>query len=259
MKLYSAIPGLLTDANGHGEHVASIAAGKSAQDIESGVNFEGMAPDADLSSIKAMGLVLGVGRDSDVIRAFEIASNLQCEIINLSLGSSDVPQTLEDDPLESVITQLTSNGTIIVASAGNNGPQPETITSPGCCTDAITVGAWDEFNGGVTAWSSRGPSLGQVKPDIVAPGVDVDSALIGILGAQSDNPTQRFGYLSGTSQAAPHVTGLLACVKQMFKANGIQLTTSLVKQIFASYGQAKNNDVGYGLIDWSMFENYLKR
>jgi hypothetical protein len=44
----------------------------------------------------------------------------------------------------------------------------------------------------------------------------------------------------------------------MFTERGIQLTTTLAKQVFAAYGTTKDNDKGWGLIDWSMFEQYLK-
>lgn len=259
MQTYTAMPGLYTDGNGHGEHVASIACGKSARDPALNVDCEGMAPDSTLYSIKALGLILGLGRDSDVLKAFEIASSLKCDIVNLSLGSTNVPEVASDDPLESVITQLTNNGMMIIVSAGNGGPKPGTVTSPGSCKDAITVGAWDEFKGAIAAFSSRGPALGETKPDIIAPGINVDSALTGILDVQSDKRPQRFGYLSGTSMAAPHVTGLLACARQTFKERGLSLTTALAKEVFASSGVTKDNDQGWGLINWSLFENYLKK
>jgi len=258
MQMFTALPGLFTDANGHGQHVASIAGGKKARDILLGVDCEGMAPESNLISIKALGFIIGIGRDSDVLKALELSLQTKCDIVNLSMGSDNTAEAATEDPLSAAITKLTSNGMMVIVSAGNAGPKPQTVTSPGSLPDTITVGAWDEFNGSVAEFSSRGPAYDEIKPDIVAPGVQVHSSLTGILDIQSDKKEQRFGYLSGTSMASPHVTGLLACAKQMFTERGIQLTTSLAKQIFAAYGTTKDNDKGWGLIDWSMFEQYLK-
>lgn len=259
MQMRTAIPGLYTDANGHGQHVASTACGKLARDPLLQVDCEGMAPDASLISIKALGFVLGFGRDSDLLKALEISLQLKCDIVNLSVGSTEVTQQAVDDPLSTAISKLTSAGTMVVTSAGNAGPNPQTITSPGALPDAITVGAWDELAGTIAKFSSRGPAYNQIKPDIMAPGIEVHSSLIGILDLQSDMREQRYGYLSGTSMAAPHVTGLLACAKQMFKERGLALDTNTVKTILAAEGQTKNNDTGWGLINWSMFENYLAK
>jgi subtilisin family serine protease len=258
MQMFTALPGLYTDANGHGQHVASIAGGKKARDILLGVDCEGMAPESNLISIKALGFIVGMGRDSDVLKALEISLRTRCDIVNLSMGSDNAAEVATEDPLSAAIAKLTSNGMMIIISAGNAGPKPQTITSPGSLPDTITVGAWDEFNGSVANFSSRGPAYDEIKPDIMAPGVQVHSSLTGILDIQSDKKEQRFGYLSGTSMASPHVTGLLACAKQMFTERGIQLTTTLAKQVFAAYGTTKDNDKGWGLIDWSMFEQYLK-
>ena len=259
MQMYTAMPGLYTDANGHGQHVASTACGKLARDPFLQVDCEGMAPEASLISVKALGFILGYGRDTDLLKGLEISLQLKCDIVNLSVGSSEVTEQAVDVPLSSVISKLTAAGMMVVTSAGNSGPNPQTITSPGTLPDVITVGAWDELAGTIASFSSRGPAYDQVKPDIVAPGVEVHSSLIGILDIQSDMKEQRFGYLSGTSMAAPHVTGLLACAKQMFSERGLNLDTSLAKTIFAAQGQTKNNDTGWGLINWSMFENYLKK
>lgn len=259
MQMHTAMPGLYTDANGHGQHVASTACGKLARDPLLQVDCEGMAPDASLISIKALGFILGFGRDSDLLKALEMSLQLKCDVINLSVGSPKVTEQAADDPLSVAIGKLTAAGTMVVTSAGNSGPKSQTVTSPGALPDAITVGAWDELAGTIANFSSRGPAYDQIKPDIMAPGVQVHSSLIGILDIQSDMKEQRYGYLSGTSMAAPHVTGILACAKQMFKERGSTLDTSTVKTIFTAEGQTKNNDTGWGLINWSMFENYLKK
>ncbi|MFF5081584.1 S8 family serine peptidase [Actinoplanes sp. NPDC000266] len=88
-------------------------------------------------------------------------------------------------------------GTFVVASAGNGGPGCATVNlPPGPYPDVVTVGATDHA-GAVAAFSSRGPGA---KPDLVAPGARIRSAL----------PGGGYGEMSGTSMAAPHVAGVVA-------------------------------------------------
>ncbi|MFI7079655.1 S8 family serine peptidase [Micromonospora sp. NPDC049903] len=88
-------------------------------------------------------------------------------------------------------------GTFVVASAGNSGPGCATVNlPPGPYPDVVTVGATDHA-GAVAAFSSRGPGA---KPDLVAPGARIRSAL----------PGGGYGEMSGTSMAAPQVAGVVA-------------------------------------------------
>ncbi|WKU04000.1 S8 family serine peptidase [Micromonospora sp. HUAS LYJ1] len=88
-------------------------------------------------------------------------------------------------------------GTFVVASAGNGGPGCATVDlPPGPYPDVVTVGATDHV-GAVAAFSSRGPGA---KPDLVAPGARIRSAL----------PGGGYGEMSGTSMAAPQVAGVVA-------------------------------------------------
>ncbi|GAB2478571.1 S8 family serine peptidase [Promicromonospora xylanilytica] len=199
--------GSVVDGNGHGTHVASIAAGSG--DASEGEN-RGMAPDADLM----VGKVLddqGVSTMSVVIEGMEWAAAHGADVVNLSLGfmnSSD-----GTDPASVAVDVLTKqHGTLFVVAAGNSGDH-ETISSPGTASSALTVGAVDDADQ-VTAFSSRGPRAdGAIKPDIAAPGDDIVAARADgtTLGTVVDAHHVAVG---GTSMAAPHVAGAAAALLQ---------------------------------------------
>lgn len=105
-----------------------------------------------------------------------------------------------DSFFHDVIVAWRAAGILPVFSAGNEGSSCGTIGSPADDPLALAVGATDDADG-LAYFSSRGPSLdGVVKPDIVAPGYDVRSSI----------PGDGYGWLSGTSMAAPHAAGVAA-------------------------------------------------
>lgn len=118
-------------------------------------------------------------------------------IVNNSWGSK-LPT---DDPImEDVLRAWADAGMFAVFSNGNHGPACRTSGSPGSRINNYSVGAYGEDNR-IADFSSRGPGQGQsVKPDIAAPGAAVRSAL----------NNGRYGLMSGTSMAAPHVAGAVA-------------------------------------------------
>lgn len=114
-------------------------------------------------------------------------------------------------------------GIIVVSAAGNNGPNPSTVTSPGISKKIITVGASDD-NREIRIWgntlinfSGRGPTAECImKPDILAPGTDIVSCLTPTPYTQNDSSEKlkiisgNYLQLSGTSMSTPLVTGALA-------------------------------------------------
>lgn len=201
----------MKDRYGHGTHVASIAAGTGAK---SGGTYEGVAPGARILDGKVLGDD-GYGSDSDIIAGLEWAAAQNADIVNLSLSGEDRPGI---DLMEEAVNRLSAErGLLVVAAAGNAGPDARTIGSPGSAEKALTVGAVDADDA-VAPFSSRGPTVDGLvaKPDITAPGVDItaaiapDSVISGRVGEQPPG----YATISGTSMATPHVAGAAALLKQ---------------------------------------------
>lgn len=193
------------DDHGHGTHVAGIIGANG------GDTLRGVAPDVKFIAAKVLD-ASGSGWTSDVIAGIEYCldpdnnpeTNDGVNIINMSLGGAPYP----GNPLDSAVDNANKVGVLSVVAAGNNSHGPEwwgTIGSPGTSETALTVGACDStFN---IAWfSSAGPDPlhSAVKPEVVAPGVNILSTIL-------NNQTASW---SGTSMATPHVTGVVALLKQ---------------------------------------------
>lgn len=196
------------DDNGHGTHVAGIIAGNG---YSSRGQYKGVAPKAKIIGIKALD-ENGGGSSSDIIAALsyclEYRDKYNIKIVNLSLGT---PPNIspEKDPLVRAVEKCVAEGLVIVTAAGNSGPGPRTILSPGVSREVITVGAVDDkrtmdiSDDTIASFSSRGPTTeGIQKPDLVAPGVNIKSL--------SNSKLDSYTSLSGTSMATPLISGSLA-------------------------------------------------
>ncbi|MCX4912007.1 S8 family serine peptidase [Streptomyces sp. NBC_00687] len=199
----SFVPGEdVTDRRGHGTHVASIIAGTGAA---SDGREKGVAPGADL----AIGKVLsdsGSGTESGIIAGMEWAARTEhAKVISMSLGSSSAHT--QTDPMSQSVNALSKEtGALFVIAAGNSGPGPYTVNSPGTAAAALTVGAVDSDDR-IAAFSSSGPREGDdgLKPDLTAPGVNVLAARSQYLSGEGPYTAK-----SGTSMATPHVAGAAA-------------------------------------------------
>ncbi|QKW32959.1 S8 family serine peptidase [Actinomadura sp. NAK00032] len=188
------------DRFGHGTHVASTIAGTGAA---AEGEHKGVAPDADL----LIGKVLdddGYGTDSSVIAGMQWAAP-RADIVNMSLGGAPSDGS---DPVSLALTNLTAeHGALFVVAAGNDGTFAS-IGSPGTAEAALTVGAVDGRDR-LADFSSRGPVGISAKPEIVAPGVDIEAARAA--GTAEGTPTgTHYTKMSGTSMATPHVAGAAA-------------------------------------------------
>ncbi len=243
------------DDYGHGTHVAGIIAGNGK---DSGGVQAGVAPGAQLVVLKVLD-ANGMGTVANVITALDWLANngafYGVRVVNLSFGAQPTEQP-EDDPLALATRTLVDKGLVVVAAAGNDGEFGGKkvwggISSPADAPWVLTVGASSTL-GTVTrkddqmaAFSSRGPAVGHfAKPDIVASGVGtISTTSVGSLLALA-NPKNLLSVpcvllgcsaqksapymsLSGTSMAAPVVSGTVAL---MLQANP-NLTPNLVKAI----------------------------
>ena len=246
------------DDNGHGTHVAGCIAGNG---YGSGGKYKGTAPGAKLVGIKVLDR-LGSGKLSQVIAGIqwciEQQEKLGIRVINLSLGSS-AQNGYQDDPVCGAVEKAWQAGIVVVAAAGNEGPEQGTVSSPGIDPTIITVGATDDKNNVpknddiIAEFSSRGPTVdGLAKPDVVAPGVNIISLAApgSLLYKQMKKNRVGTAYLSmsGTSMATPLCAGVVALILQAFP----RLVPDQVKALIT--GTAKplshsRSDEGAGYVD----------
>ncbi|MEK6872107.1 MAG: S8 family serine peptidase, partial [Nanoarchaeota archaeon] len=116
------------DDHGHGTHVAATVAGNG--------KLKGVAPAAEIYAYKIFDAE-GNARGIDLLNAIERATKDGADIISMSLGAFGSP----DDPLSQAADAAVDAGVIVVVAAGNSGPGPSTISSPGTARKVITVGA----------------------------------------------------------------------------------------------------------------------
>ena len=256
------------DDYGHGTHVAGIIAGSGRASAPAGSSQtsngarRGVAPGAHLIVLKALD-VTGNGFTSNVIAAIDYAianrAAYNIRVLNLSVAAG-VYESFTKDPLTLAAKRAVDSGIVVVAAAGNRGrdgsgqPQYGGIASPGNAPWVLTVGASsdlgtvDRRDDVVAAFSSRGPSPidENAKPDLVAPGVNIESTADPSSALYAANPSSRLWgaaktgsepYLSltGTSMAAPVVTGAIAL---MLEANAA-LTPNAVKAILEYTAEAR--------------------
>ncbi|WP_189168194.1 S8 family serine peptidase [Pilimelia anulata] len=204
------------DTEGHGTHVAATVAGSGA----AGGSRRGMAPGARIVN----GRVCDGSycEDSAILEGMHWAVAEQgARVVNLSLGADDLPGT---DPLEQAVNELTArHGALFVVAAGNSGGLGM-VGSPSTADSALSVAAVDRA-GDVARFSAKGlREDGAVKPEIAAPGVEINAARSG--HSPGSGP---YVSMSGTSMATPHVSGAAALLAQQHPDwTGAQLKTALV-------------------------------
>ncbi len=203
------------DDNGHGTQVAGIIAANG--------KHRGIAPEASLYAYKVLQND-GTGLASSVIKGLERAVNEKVDIINMSLGGPGD----SEDPLSTSVNNAVQSGVLVVVAAGNKGSDYWTVLSPASADLALTVGATYKDDR-ITRFSSRGPTPKKfnIKPDIVAPGS----------GLTTTNMNGAYGTHTGTSMAAPVVTGAAALLLELQPDDPPRLTKSKLTQSAKNLGE----------------------
>lgn len=214
------------DDNGHGTHVAGIIGGNG---YSSKGKYIGVAPACNLIGVKVLDY-RGDGNISDVLAGLQwIMDNKKkynIRIVNISVGTTSKENLDENSLLVQGVNAVWDSGIVVVVAAGNNGPGPMSISTPGISRKVITVGSSDdnmtvEVLGNRTKdYSGRGPTPYCIKkPDIVAPGSNIISCNISRFTARGKNTGIRlnatdspmmYTIKSGTSMATPVVSGAIA-------------------------------------------------
>ncbi|MBW2543356.1 MAG: S8 family serine peptidase, partial [Deltaproteobacteria bacterium] len=215
--------------NSHGTHVAGIIAAE-----ENGIGVVGVAPEVDLFAVKVLDGA-GFGLADWIIAGIEWAVLNGVEVINMSIEGPDV-QGLHD-----ACDAAYAAGVILVAAGGNSLAGQGPVEFPAAYDSVIAVTATDPSD-----LPGRFAPVGE-EVELAAPGVDVLSTVAG----------GGYDFLSGTSQAAPHVAGVaaLSILSNTKDINGdgmvdhedvrLMLQTSAI-----DLGDAGRDEIyGFGLVD----------
>lgn len=246
------------DVSGHGTHTMGLMVGSEGSDTV------GVAPGAEwiAAGVIDQGKTLS-NTISDILLAFQWALNpdgdptTTDDVPDVILNSWGVPSGMFgpcDATFWAAIDNVEAAGIVTIFSAGNEGPDAQTIRNPASRAssplNSFAVGAVDDSKI-IAPFSSRGPSVcgsTSIKPEVVAPGVYTLSSSKG----------GGYGYMSGTSMAAPYIAGLVALCRQY----NPDATTDEIKWALISSAEdlgpiGEDNAYGYGLVDASRILDYL--
>ena len=216
------------DDNGHGTHVCGLIAAKA----NDGIGMSGVSNDrADLIVIDAAMNRTKSFTTQDIVLAVDYAVRNGADIINLSVGG-----LFRDYIMDGAVDSAFNNNVLCVCAAGNENSS--LVDSPGDAPGAISVMAHDR-NGKKATFSNYGP-----ERDVSAPGVDIISSYTSIKTVQEGSA--KYVTMSGTSMAAPQVSGLAA----LLKSEDPQLSVRALKNlIYTSSGNGSFSSFGFGRIN----------
>jgi len=233
------------DLNGHGTHVAGIAAAASnnATGI-AGVNWQ-----ARIMPVRVLGMD-GTGYNFDISEGIRWAYQHGAKVINLSLGGPDEAQNMRD-----AVNEARSAGSLVVAAMGNSREEGNPTSYPAAYDSVMAVAATGPSD--VYAFYSQyGPHC-----DISAPGGDMAGPQDpnGIYSSLPTYPVYmttfygyntNYDYVHGTSQAAPHVSGLAALIWSIRPDLSVDQVRNVIQTTAKDLGAPGwDSNYGYGRID----------
>ncbi|MBD3187287.1 S8 family serine peptidase [Candidatus Bathyarchaeota archaeon] len=193
------------DLDGHGTMCASLGVGNAS-------GFTGSAPGANLAAIKMFYMEDGspTAENIDALNAvnyiIDQASTLNITVASCSWGDDNDSADGRDE-LSQIMATLPQHDVITVVAQGNREVGLSRVAAPGAAPSLITVGSFDEDLFGVASHNLIGPNAGgHLKPDVIAPGVDLEGAALG--------GGYRIG--SGTSYATPVAAGIFLLIKEKY-------------------------------------------
>lgn len=218
------------DNNGHGTHLAGIAAAE-----RNNVGIVGVAYQAKIMPIKVMDST-GEGYDDAIADGIVWAADHGAQIINLSLGSDK-----GSDILRQAVAYAYNKGCLLVAAAGNYDDQSEGnpgVSYPASDPKVLAITATDKKNN-VAAYSATGPEV-----DLAAPGMSIYSDW------WDKEDGSGYAYASGTSMAAPFVAGEAALIWSQHRDWSRDQVSEVLEAGAKNLGTSgRDNDYGYGLAD----------
>lgn len=204
---YDNIP---EDEVGHGTHVTGIISARGIKMTQGLAPHCRIVPIRVLGAMKRGGSVVGAGIVENINAGIKYAIDQKVDIINMSLGIKNAGGGL---PHKEVIEYAADQGITIVAAAGNDGKQE--LYYPGANPYVIAIGALG-MEGKVAPYSTYGSHI-----SFVAPGTNIYSTYL----------KNNYAYSSGTSQAAPFVTALIALMKAYALKYKKRLSDKAIKKI----------------------------
>ena len=221
-----------SDDNGHGTHVAGIIAAS-----KNNFGVIGAAPMANLYVAKAFDS-RGRGDDDAVIRSIDWMISNNVKIINMSFSAPDYTERYHN-----ALRAAYNKNIILVCAAGNGGSGGDTMGYPAKFNETISVAAVD-INNKIASFSSKG-----VKTDIAAAGYEILSCY----------PGGTFARLSGTSMAAPIISGCAAILNSKAKARiGRFLTPEEMRLVMCMYAESigkRDGRSGCGLFSFGRLQS----
>ena len=221
------------DPNGHGTHVAGVAAG-----ADNGCGAIGVAPDASILPVRVLDDE-GTGTVDVVAEGIRQAADRGATVINLSLGTDVVLRRVSGSELQDAVRYAWSKGSIPVLAAGNDGAFGDLFGSGYGDLPAVVVTATDHRDRA----APYATSIGSAAWGVAAPGGDAS----GEEGRDvlSAFPGRRCALQAGTSMAAPHVSGALAALR----AKGLGPGQAVDRLLSTARDLGSPGTYGHGLID----------
>ncbi len=292
------------DGDGHGTHVAGIALGTGDW---TRIN-QGYAPGSYLVDVKVME-DYGGGNSQSILAGLQWVINNHerdwgnnesskgIEVVSMSFGRQSTPGSDDsgDDGTSAeaqLVNQASEEGLVCVAAIGNDGTN--NVNSVGAADTAITVGWLDDKNtidrgdDSISSSSSYGPreddgdgdSYDELKPWVVAPGSNINSAKHGesssiLPGSENNRASDDYTSLSGSSMSTPAVAGMVAIMLEIGEVRGFDFmkdgkgpwrseaimdylmmhSESRGEETEEHRGESWNRKYGFGIIDGGMVAN----